>query len=276
MSSDLTPEELETLAKPKRKSRAKKPAKSDVLPMSENAINHEVIEDSDDDRSDEKLSKEDEKRLQARFIERLAKQIDEDFEHDPATPRVNAYVCSKCAHVEFTVDVSSGTTPVSVPCLSEPIQKKGTLLDTNGNPLVKEIRCEGVMQSSFYAVKPDDYDLDSIKYEWRSPEVEFYLRLRRKKSKLANHIMRGGLILCHRRPNTPVLRHDGEFMHENGTILTDEEVGAHRSSVERLRVLCALHEHTQRRKEAARKKEQDKKRASLRAKRKAKNKSRRR
>lgn len=225
----------------------------------------------------EQLNPEDEELIRARFIERLADQVDEDFTHVPEQPRVNAYICQECGHIEFTVDAAEGTTPMALPCLSPPEEAESQILDSTGAPAREEKRCAGVMSSAFYAIKPDDFDLSEIKYEWRSPDVELYLKWRRKKSSLANHIMRGGLVLQNRTDKSgPVLRHDGEFMFADGTLLTDEQVGSHRSSVERLRAMCALHADAQRRKEAAKKKQQEQKRAKLRAKRKAKNKSKKR
>lgn len=195
---------------------------------------------------------EKEKQLRAEFIERIAEQINEDFDHDPSEPRVNAYICNECAHVEFTVDVSEGSTPMAIPCLRPPEGKTSEILGPDGQPVTKEQRCGGTMSSAFYAVKADDYKLEDVAYEWRHPTVEFYLQLRRRNQLLANHVMTGGLLLCNRVHENPVVLHSGELMHESGELLNEDEVAARRESLEKLLAVCALHADAIRRKRVKR------------------------
>ena len=129
---------------------------------------------------------------------------------------VNAYICQKCGHIVFTVDVAEGTTPMAIPCTHRPTQEESNIIGMDGKPALPEVRCKGHMVSSFYAVKPTDYDMSEVEFEWRSPSLELFQKFRKAKSVLLDHVLGGGLVLHVRDDKSPIRLHSGEFKHSEG------------------------------------------------------------
>jgi len=164
----------------------------------------------------------------------VANSAREDAMPDDA-PRVNAYVCDKCGTVAYCVDVSEGTTPMVIPCLS-----------SDGSKIVllgggKAHSCSGNMKSAWYSVRPGDVDLVSIPYEWRAATIEKYKQFKKTRPALADHIMNGGLML-HKRTNSngPILTHGGFYIRPDGSRLTEDEEDSMMSGIERLKVFLKL------------------------------------
>jgi hypothetical protein len=192
--------------------------------------------------------------------------------HQPADddPCVNAYICQKCGHIAFTVDTAEGTTPMAIPCTHAPTQQEGSVVGVDGKPVQQREKCDGHMVSSFYLVKPIDYDMADVEFEWRSPSLELFHTLRKTRSPLLGHLLEGGLMLCKRDHNSPVRLHSGEFVKATGEVLTDEELGNHRSQVEKLRAGMTIFKAAQAARQKEQKNRQDRSRAKARVARKAK------
>lgn len=212
------------------------------------------------------------------IIRNLRRNVDEQYAPEPDQPMVNAYVCQKCGHVAFTVDTAEGTTPMSIPCTHAPVVEEGRLVGLDGStPLQREQRCGGHMVSSWYAVRPGDYCLsEDVEFEWRSPSLGLFHKLRKQRSPLLDHLLAGGLVLCKRDHNSPVRLHSGEFLHPDGHLLTDEELANHRSAVEKLRAGMALYRMAKAASTDARVKRINRKREQNRAERKRKQKAQKR
>jgi hypothetical protein len=213
-------------------------------------------------------------------IRNLKTNVESQHQPEPDEPMVNAYICQQCGHVAFTVDTAEGTTPMSIPCTHAPTQEEGNIVGMDNQPLQKQERCAGHMVSSWYCVKRGDYCMEEVEFEWRSPSINLFHKLRKQRSPLLGHVLDGGLMLCKRDANSPVRLHSGEFMKPCGKVLTDDELAGHRSEVERLRAGMALYKAAQaardRDKENRVKRNRDKARAARKAKKKHAKRNRRR
>ena len=145
-------------------------------------------------------------------------------------PRVNAYVCDKCGYVVHTVDVADGNTPLAIPCLSADATN---IIGMDGK---KTHHCSGAMSSAWYSVMPGDVDLKDISYEWKSPSIAFYQKLRKNKPSLADHAAKGGLLL-HKRVDRdgPVITHGKFYVKPDGTRLSEREEEGRVSALEKLK-----------------------------------------
>ena len=165
--------------------------------------------------------------------ETVAESINNASKPSPNSPRINTYMCTSCSGKVHTVDVSEGTTPMTLPCL---VNSDSGLLDSNGD---KVASCSGQMMSSFYSVT--DVSLKDVDYEWRFATIPEYAEYRKKNKSVAEHVAQGGLIL-HKRSNkdSPVLTHGGGYVRPNGELLDDKESSTLKSGLEVLKQVLKL------------------------------------
>lgn len=197
----------------------------------------------------------------ANTVKNMTRRVKQNVKHGRLEPRVNAYVCTECGHITYTVDCAEGTTPFTLAC-----QKKSSILDMNG----KEVKpCNGNAMSSMYSITPADYDWpEDITHEWYAPSIEEYNKIKKNKSRaVLDHVTLGGLLL-RERTNHPVLTHGDEFIDAEGNPLNDAEIGALRSGLERLRVATELTLASRKRKDRIRDEQARQRKAKARAKRK--------
>lgn len=168
-------------------------------------------------------------------IARLSSRIKNinTIKHSRLAPRVNAYICSKCGDITYTVDCADGSSQLAIPC-----QKKSSkLLNMHGT---EALVCDGYMLSSFYTVKVGEYDVDDITHEWYAPSLEEYQKLVRNKSETAvNHVTKGGLLLRDRTDH-PVFTHGEAFVTKEGEELDEEQTQLLFTGFERLRAAVKL------------------------------------
>jgi hypothetical protein len=133
----------------------------------------------------------------------IVKRMKENIVVDPEWPRVNAYVCSECGEVLFTVDCIDGTTPAFLKCIK-----------TNG--------CKGRMSTAMYSLKPVDYEGEEITHEWVVPNLQHWRRMVKYSLPDVHHVANGGLILQTRTSN-PILCHNGRYVKNIGEPFLDVE-----------------------------------------------------
>lgn len=187
----------------------------------------------------------------------LTKRMKNPPEMKEDWPRVNAYVCSKCGRIIWTVDCVEGTTPAFIGC--------------------EEEGCGGNMASSWYTVKPIDWEGEEITHEWVMPSLPIFRKMLRRNDDMADHVSRGGLVLHRGRSKRPVLTHGGFYLRDlKGERVPDEEAEKGLREYHIIRAEGVLWQATREKKMRIRNAAQDRKKAKARAKRKRAKKSRKR